>query len=190
MRGLLEALILDTIAREPKHGYALLRELEQVFGAPPNRNQVYPMLNRLEREGYLRADRAEGRGKTRYHLTGQGLELLKDYRVRPALFAKRVQALWGAPAEERSPAQAGPQPAREAGPRFRVAGEPAPAAPAPAPPARAPVPPPAEGCTLEVVLRQRPGQRFVALELHGFDPACPACAPFGEAVRRAAERFP
>ncbi|MCA1812585.1 MAG: PadR family transcriptional regulator [Halobacteriales archaeon] len=177
MRGLLEALILDSIAREPKHGYALLRELEQAFGAPPNRNQVYPMLNRLEKEGVLQADRAEGRGKTRYHLTGKGLELLKDYRVRTPLFLERVGALWQLPSAEPVAAPATPE-ARDPGPRFRVAE------------AQGPAPPHGPDCALEVVLRKQPGAGKVALELVGLDPTCPTCAPWAELLRRAADAFP
>jgi DNA-binding PadR family transcriptional regulator len=192
MRGLLEALLLDSIAREPKHGYALIRELEQVFGEPPNRNQVYPMLSRLEKEGYLKADRVEGRGKTRYVLTGKGLELLKAYRVRTPLFRERVGGLWweegGQPAARPPQAEAPAAPRHALEDRIVEAGEP-PRAP-PAVPAAPPGGHAAGRCTAEFVLRKQPGQRRLQLEVTDLDPSCGQCAGMVQALAEVLGQFP
>lgn len=197
IRGLLEVLILDSIAHEPKHGYALIQELEQLFGAPPNRNQVYPMLIRLEQDGFLRADRTGGRGKTRYALTGKGLELLKEYRVRSPEFRARVAALWFpeayAPTGASTP---GLPPAEGTRPhlvdRLAPAEDIAPrAAPATAP---APAPPPGRGhagqaCTAEVALRRRAAGDRVSVDATGLDPACPTCQGLLGDLRALRERW-
>lgn len=195
-RGLLEVLLLDSIAREPKHGYALIRELEQVLGQPPNRNQVYPLLNRLEKEGILHADRSEGRGRTRYALTGKGVELLKEYRLRPAPFRARIASLWFPSAVP----EAAPLPAPAAAP----AAPPAPAVQPPAPPAprphlldrltiegEAPSPGGHAGgpCQGEIVMRRRAGADRIVLELAGLDPACATCQELQRSLHAVRDRW-
>jgi DNA-binding PadR family transcriptional regulator len=194
MRGLLEPFILDAISRQPRHGYALLRELEEAFGTPPNRNQVYPLLNRLEKQGYLRADRSGGRGKTEYSLTGKGLELLKDYRLRGPAFHERLRALWPAAeghaqaAERRAPA---PEPRPDPPPGPRLMERITPDAPLP------PAPPFAVSgqshagrpCQAEVALRRRAGEGRIALEIAGLDPACPTCQELARLLRDARDRW-
>ncbi|HEV8358875.1 MAG TPA: PadR family transcriptional regulator [Candidatus Thermoplasmatota archaeon] len=219
MRGLLEPLILDAIAREPKHGYALIRELEQAFGEPPNRNQVYPLLSRLEEDGYLRADRTEGRGRTRYQLTGKGVELLKDYRLRTPLFRDRVGALWFADAPAPAP------PSATAPPALQPSAPPTPAPVEPPPPAAAephlldrlalaeeasrPAPPPPEvhavpsaavprveavghaggPCTADLVLRRRASGAGVGFEVTGLDQECPTCQELLAEMRALRDRW-
>lgn len=197
VRGLLEVLLLDSIAHEPKHGYALIQELEQLFGAPPNRNQVYPLLNRLEKDGFLRADRTSGRGRTRYTLTGKGLELLKSYRVRSPQFRARVAALWMPDANGRAAAPpgaaAGPgeAPRPHLADRIAVEGE----TPLPAP-FLAPAPGGAPGaghagqpCTAEVALRRRAAGDRLAYEVAGLDPACATCQGLLAELRALRDRW-
>lgn len=185
IRGLLEVLILDSIAHEPKHGYALIQELEQVFGAPPNRNQVYPLLIRLEKDGYLRADRAEGRGKTRYALTGKGVELLKSYRVRSPEFCARIAALWVPEAMAQPPAAPEappPHPRPHLADRIAVEGEGA--GPAPPGPGHA-----GQACTAEVALRRRAAGDRSSFEASGLDAACPTCQALLGELRALRERW-
>lgn len=186
VRGLLEAFILDSIARQPKHGYALIQELEEVFGEPPNRNQVYPLLNRLESEGFLRADRSEGRGRTRYALTGKGLELLKEYRLRTASFRGRVASLWGV--EEAVQAMPGEGPACPAQRSLE------PVAPGRLAPAQRGQAEDAGGhaggpCTAELVFRRPLGRARVLLEAVGLDASCPTCAELMTSLRALRERW-
>lgn len=99
MRGLTEALVLESLRREPTHGYGLLKELEEVFGETPNRNRIYPLLGRLEEEGYVegRADPDSSRGKTTYHLTDAGRDRLETYESMPPSFREALDRFWGAP---------------------------------------------------------------------------------------------
>lgn len=194
IRGLLEVLILDSIAHEPKHGYALIQELERLFGAPPNRNQVYPLLIRLEQDGFLRADRTGGRGKTRYALTGKGLELLKAYRVRSPEFRARVAGLWLPEAVAPAVATAIAPPQPPTAPRPHLVDRLAPAEDALAPPRPAAPSPPAPGhagqpCTAEVAMRRRAAGDRVAIEATGLDPGCATCQGLLGEVRALRERW-
>ena len=54
LRGLLEVFILEQLEREPSHGYALLKQMAETFGAEPNRNRLYPLLGRMVADGLLR----------------------------------------------------------------------------------------------------------------------------------------
>ncbi|HVL48324.1 MAG TPA: PadR family transcriptional regulator [Candidatus Thermoplasmatota archaeon] len=112
MRGLLEAFVLDSLSSAPKHGYALLKEMEEIFGEEPNRNRIYPLLQRLESEGLVRAveDPEDTRGRTRYEITELGVEALGEYRRMPRPFRDALGRLWSVapPPEAAPPVQAAP----------------------------------------------------------------------------------
>lgn len=97
MRGLTEALVLESLHREPKHGYGLMKELEETFGEAPNRNRIYPLLSRLEEEGYIEGaeDPESSRGKTTYTLTDDGEDRLAEYEATPEGFREALERLWG-----------------------------------------------------------------------------------------------
>ncbi|HWG90290.1 MAG TPA: PadR family transcriptional regulator, partial [Candidatus Thermoplasmatota archaeon] len=97
MRGLLEAFLLDRLSRSPRHGYALLKELADLFGDEPNRNKIYPLLQKLEKEGYVEAlaeGDGEGRPRTSYQLTEKGRDRLAEYRRMPRAFREAVARFW------------------------------------------------------------------------------------------------
>lgn len=120
MRGLMEPLILESLARGPKHGYALIKEVEAVFEVAPNKNQVYPLLARLESDGLIAGKVGkEARSKTEYSLTAKGRTLLDDYRRMPPEFLRIVEGLWGVagPAAKGRTAEDLPPETRSAGGR-------------------------------------------------------------------------
>lgn len=172
--------MLDAIAREPRHGYALLGDLAEVLGDEPNRNQLYPLLNRLAKEGLLKADKAEGRGKTRYHLTGAGAQRLASYKLRSPAFRQRILALWGPQAgDAATPPPPSPQGVEPSPPAVSV---PAPAG-APAPGHGA------QGCTAEVALRRRVGADEMSFDARGLDPACGSCQQLLADLRALRDRW-
>jgi DNA-binding PadR family transcriptional regulator len=81
-----EALILATLADGPRHGYQLALEIEsRSDGAFRfNHGTLYPILHKLESEGYIEGSWAEPEGKRKrrqYELTKAGkqhLERLRD----------------------------------------------------------------------------------------------------------------
>lgn len=77
-RGDLKYVILKLLRSRPMHGYEVMRALEEQSGgwyrASPG--TVYPTLQMLEDQGYVRA--VEDGGRRVYHLTDEGLAHLDD----------------------------------------------------------------------------------------------------------------
>ena len=74
--GTLEMLILKTLTRGPAHGYAIARHLERISGdvLRVGESSLYPALQRLLVNDWVRADWGESELKRRAHI----------YRITPA----------------------------------------------------------------------------------------------------------
>jgi DNA-binding PadR family transcriptional regulator len=102
--GDLRFVILALLEEQPRHGYELIRELEERTGGAyrPSPGVVYPTLALLEDEGFARVVAAEG-GRKLYEITDAGHEALE--KERPA-----VNAVFGRMAEAAAQSnQAGPK---------------------------------------------------------------------------------
>ena len=57
IHGTLDLLILNTIALEPQHGWAIARRIQQVSQEVLQVSQgaLYPALHRLEQQGWIRS---------------------------------------------------------------------------------------------------------------------------------------
>jgi len=75
-KGDLKYIILDLIKDKPRHGYDIIRELEeQSYGLyKPSPGVIYPTLQMLEEMGY--ASSTEQEGKKVYSVTEDGLQFL------------------------------------------------------------------------------------------------------------------
>ncbi|MGD6934144.1 MAG: PadR family transcriptional regulator [Candidatus Bathyarchaeia archaeon] len=73
-RGLDRPLILWLISKGPVHGYEINNEVKRLTGRRLKPATLYPLLNRLEDEGFLASELMEkGRRKLRcYRLTEKG----------------------------------------------------------------------------------------------------------------------
>lgn len=71
-RGMLRYLLLDALRHSPKHGYEMIKWLEeQTYGRyAPSAGTVYPTLQLLEDQGLILVERTED--KSVYHLTEEG----------------------------------------------------------------------------------------------------------------------
>jgi len=81
LHGALDALILKTVSRGPKHGYAIARFIEDTTGDAflIEDGSLYPALYRLERKKWVEAEWGVselGRRAKLYRLTGAGREQL------------------------------------------------------------------------------------------------------------------
>ena len=81
LHGALDALILKTLARGPKHGYAIARFIEETTGDAflIEDGSLYPALYRLERRKWVDAEWGVselGRRAKLYRLTEAGREQL------------------------------------------------------------------------------------------------------------------
>jgi len=77
-RGDLKYIILDLLKGKPRHGYDIIRELEELsYGFyKPSPGVIYPTLQMLEEMGY--ASSTEQEGKRVYSITEEGLKFLEN----------------------------------------------------------------------------------------------------------------
>lgn len=84
-QGTLDLLVLETVALEPLHGYAIGQRLGQVSRGVIQVQQgtLYPALHRLEKRGHLSSEwkpSDTGRAAKFYRLTRSGRAHLKQER--------------------------------------------------------------------------------------------------------------
>ncbi len=80
-KGLLELCLLNILAREQAHGYELVKRLTAIPGLVVTVGTIYPLLNRLKREGLLKSvieESTNGPPRIIYHLTPQGRKRVKQ----------------------------------------------------------------------------------------------------------------
>jgi len=53
-KGLLELLLLNLIARGESYGYEIVQRLRQADGLQVSESTVYPIMERLRKDGYVR----------------------------------------------------------------------------------------------------------------------------------------
>ena len=104
--GDLRYVLLHLIAEKPRHGYELIKEIEEKFGGmySPSPGIVYPNLNLLEELGYVRSQAAAEGTRKLYTITEEGTNYLAANRPAvDAIFARIAeisQAYGGGPAPE------------------------------------------------------------------------------------------
>lgn len=80
-QGDLRYVILQLLAEKPRHGYDIIKELEERFGGAysPSPGTVYPTLAMLEDQGFAVARSEEG--KKVYEITDEGRRYLAENRT-------------------------------------------------------------------------------------------------------------
>jgi DNA-binding PadR family transcriptional regulator len=80
--GDLRLVLLALIQEKPRHGYELIKELEQKFGGgyAPRPGSIYPTLTLLEELGHVRAVTSEGT-KRLFEITAGGEAYLRENRA-------------------------------------------------------------------------------------------------------------
>ena len=97
--GDLRLLTLAMIAEQPRHGYELMKAIEERMGGSysPSPGVMYPTLAWLEDMGYAAVDTEEP-GRKRYRITAEGEAFLTANRAAvDALLAQLARAGEGAP---------------------------------------------------------------------------------------------
>jgi DNA-binding PadR family transcriptional regulator len=90
-QGDLKLVILALIAQKPRHGYELIKEIEDRFGGAyaPSPGVVYPLLTMLEEMGQLSLDASDASAKKLYAITSEGeAAVAQNEEVTDALFAR------------------------------------------------------------------------------------------------------
>jgi DNA-binding PadR family transcriptional regulator len=80
--GDLRLMLLALIAEKPRHGYELIKEIEQKFGGAysPSPGSIYPTLTLLEELEQVRASASDGARKL-FEITDQGRAFLEENRA-------------------------------------------------------------------------------------------------------------
>jgi DNA-binding PadR family transcriptional regulator len=80
-RGELKYVILDLLEQKPKHGYEIIRDLEERFGGlySPSPGAVYPTLQMLEDLGHVTSSQQDG--KRVYRITEEGRAFAAERRA-------------------------------------------------------------------------------------------------------------
>ena len=93
--GELRPVMLKLIADKPRHGYELIKEIEERLGGAysPSPGVVYPTLAMLEELGHIAAEQGDGDGKQRYAATATGTAWLAENKTAvDAIFTRMDQA--------------------------------------------------------------------------------------------------
>jgi len=86
VHGMLDLLILKTIALEPKHGWAIAKRIQQISKEELQVQQgsLYPALHRLEQQGWIKAEwrtSTTGREAKFYSLTRAGRKHMEEEKT-------------------------------------------------------------------------------------------------------------
>ncbi|MCW4005637.1 MAG: PadR family transcriptional regulator [Candidatus Bathyarchaeota archaeon] len=78
MKGLLDIIILEILNNEPMHGYQIISSIRKDFGICFGPSSIYPMLNNLEKKGYIQSEwnTTKERPRKTYQLTTEGQNVL------------------------------------------------------------------------------------------------------------------
>ena len=78
MKGLLDLIVLQFLNTNPMHGYQVITRIRKSFGVYFGPSTIYPLLNSLEKKGYVESewDMSNERPRKVYHLTTEGRNLL------------------------------------------------------------------------------------------------------------------
>lgn len=93
-QGDLKYVILQLLSERPRHGYDIIKELEERFGGAyaPSAGTVYPTLSLLEDLGYAQVTLEEG-GRKVYSITDAGRKYLEENRSVVAELFERMAEL-------------------------------------------------------------------------------------------------
>jgi DNA-binding PadR family transcriptional regulator len=90
-QGDLKYVILRLLEEKPRHGYEIIKELEDRFGGAysPSPGTVYPTLTMLEDLGYARITPDDG-GRKVYNITPEGSAYLKEHSTTVDTIFERI----------------------------------------------------------------------------------------------------
>lgn len=80
-RNLLDIMVLKLVRADPMWGYKMIKIVEEKYGIKLRHGALYPLLNNLERKGFLRSKKETKKGRVRkiYEITSKGIQLIDAY---------------------------------------------------------------------------------------------------------------
>lgn len=90
--GDLKLLLLALIEQQPRHGYELIRTIEEMFHGQysPSPGAVYPTLTMLEEIGHASVENEQG-GRKLYAITDEGRAFLQENRTAVEAMTERTK---------------------------------------------------------------------------------------------------
>lgn len=99
MRGSLDLMVLSVLSEGTQYGYMIQQRLAELSGTlvEMKAGTLYPILHRLEADGFVKAEWEEGSGRPRkwYLLTAAGKRRLRQRVDEWQAFVNCVQAVLG-----------------------------------------------------------------------------------------------
>ncbi len=91
--ALLDAIVLAVVANEGTYGYKITQDVRTVMDV--SESTLYPVLRRLQKDGYLETYDMEFQGRNRryYKITSNGMILLDKYRSEWISYKKGVDSI-------------------------------------------------------------------------------------------------
>jgi len=87
----MKILVLDLL-REPKHGYGIMSELENLYGIKLSAGTVYPILSSLRRSGLIEVAGTGARDRKTYIITEKGKTYLAEHEEELREIKARMRA--------------------------------------------------------------------------------------------------
>ncbi len=102
--GDLRLILLHLISEAPRHGYEIIRAIEERTGGAysPSPGVIYPTLTMLDELGHVVASQAEG-GRKLHTITPEGLAVLEANRAAAEQAFRRIAALGAAQDDSNAP---------------------------------------------------------------------------------------
>ena len=90
---LLDAIVLSVVSREGTYGYKMTQDVRKVLDV--SESTLYPVLRRLQKDGYLETYDMEfdGRNRRYYKITSNGMILLDEYRRNWLDYRKKIDSI-------------------------------------------------------------------------------------------------
>lgn len=91
--ALLDAVVLSVVSMEGTYGYKITQDVRQIMDV--SESTLYPVLRRLQKDGYLETYDMEFQGRNRryYKITSNGMILLDKYRSEWMTFRNNVDKI-------------------------------------------------------------------------------------------------
>ncbi|MCW3985248.1 MAG: PadR family transcriptional regulator [Candidatus Bathyarchaeota archaeon] len=80
-RNFLDVMVLRLVQIEPMWGYKIIKRVEEQYEITLRHGALYPLLNNLEKKGFLRSRKEAKGGRVRkvYEITSKGIQLVEAY---------------------------------------------------------------------------------------------------------------
>jgi len=80
-RNFLDVMVLRLVQIEPMWGYKIIKRVKEQYEITLRHGALYPLLNNLEKKGFLRCRKEAKGGRVRkvYEITSKGIQLVEAY---------------------------------------------------------------------------------------------------------------